>query len=41
MTVIMLKRVPVDVRGELTCWMLEIHTGVFVGRISAMVWDLV
>jgi len=29
MTVIILERVPVGVRGELTRWMLEIHTGCF------------
>lgn len=40
MTVIVLERVPVSVRGELTRWMLEIHSGVFVGRLSAMVRDL-
>jgi CRISPR-associated protein Cas2 len=40
MTVIMLERVPASVRGELTRWMLEIHTGVFVGSLSALVRDL-
>ena len=40
MTVMVLERVPVSVRGELTRWMLEIHAGVFVGRLSAMVRDL-
>jgi CRISPR-associated protein Cas2 len=39
MNVIILERVPVGVRGELTRWMLELHTGVFVGRLSAMVRD--
>lgn len=39
MTVIILERVPASVRGELTRWMLELHTGVFVGRISALVRD--
>jgi CRISPR-associated protein Cas2 len=38
-TVIVLERVPVGLRGELTRWMLELHTGVFVGRLSAMVRD--
>lgn len=37
MTVIILERVPESVRGELTRWMLELHAGVFVGRLSAMV----
>jgi CRISPR-associated protein Cas2 len=39
MTVIILERVPASVRGELTRWMLEPKTGVFVGRVSAMVRD--
>ncbi len=39
MTVIIVERVPVGLRGELTRWMLEVHTGVFVGRLSAMVRD--
>jgi CRISPR-associated protein Cas2 len=39
MTVIILERVPAGVRGELTRWMLEVHTGVFVGRVSALVRD--
>ncbi len=40
MTVIILERVSESVRGELTRWMLEIHTGVFVGSLSALVRDL-
>lgn len=40
MNVIILERVPASVRGELTRWMLEIHTGVFVGKLSAMVRDV-
>lgn len=39
MVVIILERVPTTLRGELTRWMLEPKTGVFVGRISAMVRD--
>src|SRR5690606_35635953 len=39
MIVIVLERVPASVRGELSRWMLELHTGVFVGRFSAMVRD--
>lgn len=39
MTIVILERVPVGLRGELTRWMLELHTGVFVGRLSAMVRD--
>jgi len=37
MTVIVLERVPVSVRGELTRWMLELKAGVFVGKPSALV----
>lgn len=40
MTVIVLERVPPSVRGELTRWMLEIRAGVFVGRLSAAVRDV-
>jgi CRISPR-associated protein Cas2 len=39
-TTIILERVPVGLRGELTRWMIEIHTGVFAGRLSAMVRDI-
>jgi CRISPR-associated protein Cas2 len=45
MTVIVLERVQINVRGELSRWMLEPKTGVFVGRVSALVrdklWDLI
>lgn len=45
MTVIILERVPASLRGELTRWLLEPRTGVFVGRPSALVrdklWELV
>ena len=45
MTVIILQRVPASLRGELTRWLLEPQTGVFVGRPSAMVrerlWELI
>jgi CRISPR-associated protein Cas2 len=37
MVVIILERVPTPLRGELTRWLLEPHTGVFVGHCSAMV----
>jgi CRISPR-associated protein Cas2 len=40
MTVIVLERVPVSVRGELTRWMLEVRAGTFVGRLSAAVRDV-
>jgi len=41
MTVIVLERVPSTLRGELTRWMLEPKTGVFVGTLSALVRDKV
>jgi CRISPR-associated protein Cas2 len=45
MVVIMLERVSASVRGELTRWLLEPRTGVFVGNVSAAVrdklWELV
>lgn len=37
LTVIALERVPVGVRGDLTRWMLQPATGVFIGDISAEV----
>ncbi len=37
MVVIILERVPVSLRGELSRWLIEPHTGVFVGHVSAMV----
>ena len=39
MLVIVLERVPVRLRGELTRWLLELKAGVFVGKVSAMVRD--
>jgi len=39
MVVLILERVPASLRGELTRWMIEPATGVFLGRISAMVRD--
>jgi len=39
MVVIALERVSPGVRGELTRWLLEPRTGVFVGSVSAMVRD--
>jgi CRISPR-associated protein Cas2 len=40
MTVIVLEKVPVGLRGELTRWLLEVASGVFVGTVSALVRDL-
>ncbi len=45
MIVMMLERVTRSLRGELSRWLLEPRTGVFVGTVSAVVrdklWDLV
>lgn len=37
MTVVLLQRVPPGLRGELTRWLVEVGTGVFVGRANALV----
>jgi CRISPR-associated protein Cas2 len=37
MIVMVLERVPASLRGELTRWLLEPKTGVFIGRVSGMV----
>ena len=39
MLVMILEKVPSSLRGELTRWLLEVHTGVFIGDVSAMVRD--
>lgn len=39
MVVIILENVPSALRGELTRWMIEPRTGVFVGHLSARVRD--
>jgi CRISPR-associated protein Cas2 len=39
MVVMILEKVPVSLRGELTRWLIEPRTGVFVGHISARVRD--
>lgn len=39
MVVMILERVPLGLRGELTRWFLEPKAGVFVGRVSALVRD--
>jgi CRISPR-associated protein Cas2 len=39
MVVLVLKRVPRSLRGELSRWMLELGEGVFVGSPSALVRD--
>lgn len=37
MIVIVTEKAPPRLRGELTRWLLETKTGVFVGKVSAMV----
>lgn len=43
MIVMILGKVPVSLRGELTRWLIEPHPGLFVGHVNAMVrerlWD--
>lgn len=39
MVVLILQRVPASLRGELSRWMIEPRTGVFVGTLSALVRD--
>lgn len=39
MVVMVLERVPASLRGELTRWLLEVKTGVFIGDVNAMVRD--
>lgn len=39
MIVLMMEKVPVSLRGELSRWMIEPKAGVFVGKVSAMVRD--
>lgn len=40
MIVMILEKVPTGLRGELTRWLLEPKSGVFVGDVSARVRDL-
>jgi len=40
MVVMILERVPRSLRGELSRWMVEVQTGVFAGKVSALVRDL-
>lgn len=39
MVVMILETVPISLRGELTRWLIEPHSGVFVGHVSGMVRD--
>lgn len=40
MVVMVLEKVPPSLRGELSRWMVEVQTGVYVGSLSALVRDL-
>lgn len=40
MVVLILEKVPVSLRGSLSRWMVEPHTGIFVGHVTALVRDL-
>ncbi len=40
MMILILERVPKSLRGELTRWLVEVDTGVFVGKVSATVREL-
>ena len=37
MTVVVLEKVPTSLRGYLSRWLIEIHTGTFVGNLSQRV----
>lgn len=37
MVVMILEKVPISLRGELTRWLVEPHPGVFIGHVNAMV----
>jgi CRISPR-associated protein Cas2 len=39
MTIMLLERVRASVRGDLSRWLIEVSTGVFVGHVSALVRD--
>jgi CRISPR-associated protein Cas2 len=39
MLVMILEKVPTSLRGELTRWLIEPRSGVFVGHVSALVRD--
>lgn len=40
MVVMTLEKVPDSLRGELSRWLIEVQTGVYVGAVSATVRDL-
>jgi len=40
MVMMVLEKVPRSLKGELSRWLLEVQTGVFIGNVSATVRDL-
>ena len=40
MVVMTLENVPISLKGELSRWMIEVSTGVYVGKLSALVRNL-
>ena len=40
MVIMTLEKVPKSLKGELTRWLLEVSTGVFIGHVSARIRDL-
>ncbi|MCD6299716.1 MAG: type I-E CRISPR-associated endoribonuclease Cas2 [Dehalococcoidales bacterium] len=40
MVLMILEKVPRSLRGELSRWLIEVQPGVFVGKVSALVRDL-
>jgi len=38
--VMVLEKVPQSLRGELTRWLVEVKTGVYIGHVTGMVRDL-
>lgn len=39
MVIMVLEKVPPGLRGELTHWLVEVRTGVYIGHVNAMVRD--
>lgn len=39
MVIMILEKVPVSLRGELSRWLIEVKTGVYIGHVTAMVRD--
>jgi len=40
MVVMILEKVPQSLRGELTRWLVEVKTGVYVGHVNGLVREL-